>query len=79
MRKIVKGKIYKHFKGNFYKVIAIAYDSEVYEQDKMEALMVVYENIETHECWVRPYKMFNSLVDRDKYPEVLQEYRFEEV
>lgn len=41
--------------------------------------MVVYENIENHEIWIRPYDMFNSLVDQSKYPNVKQKYRFEEI
>jgi hypothetical protein len=42
--------------------------------------MVVYQNVEDEKmCWVRPYSMFNSLVDKEKYPSVLQEYRFQEI
>lgn len=79
MREIKVNGIYKHFKGHVYKVIAIGYDSEKYsEENKEEAKVVVYENIDTKEVWVRPYDMFNSLVDKEKYPNVMQEYRFEE-
>ena len=39
--------------------------------------MVVYEDMDRKICWVRPYEMFNSLVDKEKYPNVEQEYRFE--
>jgi len=73
MRKITIGKRYKHFKGNIYEVKAIAKDSESLEN------MVVYQHVGKEEYWVRPYSMFNSLVDRDKYPDVSQEYRFEEI
>ena len=72
-RKINVGKIYRHFKGHLYKVVCIAKHTETMED------MVVYENLETHEYWVRPYNMFNSLVDKDKYPGIKQKYRFEEV
>lgn len=70
-RVIEVGKKYKHFKGKIVEVIALAKDSEDLKN------MVVY----THdkETWVRPYDMFNSLVDKEKYPEVTQKYRFEEV
>lgn len=80
-REIKVGSIYKHFKGHIYKVIAIAYDSENYnEEDPELSKMVVYQNMEDEKsCWVRPYQMFNSLVDKEKYPDINQEYRFEEV
>jgi len=73
MREIIVGKIYKHFKGHIYKVIAIAKDSENLQK------IVVYKNIENNEYWVRAYDEFNSLVDIKKYPEVTQKYRFEEI
>ena len=61
------------------RVIAIGYDSEKYdEENKEESKVVVYENVDTKEVWVRPYDMFNSKVDKEKYPSVKQEYRFEE-
>ena len=73
MRKIKINSLYKHFKGHIYKVIAIGKNSEDL------TYMVVYENIENHEIWIRPYDMFNSLVDQNKYPNVKQKYRFEEI
>ena len=80
MRKIKVGNIYKHFKGHIYTVIAIGYDSEKYTEDNpQDALMVVYQNIDTKEVWIRPYDMFNSLVDKNKYPDVKQKYRFQEI
>lgn len=79
-REIVVGKIYKHFKGHTYKVIAIAHDSENYNEDNPEqSRIIVYQNVEDGDCWVRPYQMFNSLIDKDKYPNVSQEYRFQEI
>lgn len=80
-REIKVGNIYKHFKGSIYKVIAIAYDSETYNEEVPElSKVVVYQDVEyKYKCWVRPYQMFNSLVDKDKYPDVQQLYRFEEI
>lgn len=79
-RKVIVGKTYKHFKGHIYKVIAIAYDSENYNEENKElSKMVVYQNIEDGISWVRPYQMFNSLVDKEKYPNIKQEYRFQEI
>ncbi len=71
-RVVMVGKIYRHFKGQEYKVLCIATDSETNEE------VVVYEALYgKHLIWTRPYNMFNSLVDKEKYPEVKQEYRFE--
>lgn len=79
-RKIEIGKVYRHFKGHIYRVIAIAYDSENYEERNPElSRMVVYQNVDNGDCWVRPYCMFNSLVDKEKYPKIIQEYRFQEI
>lgn len=80
-RKIKVGNIYRHFKGHIYKVILIAYDSENYSDDNPElSKMVIYQNMEDEKkIWVRSYQMFNSLVDKEKYPNVEQEYRFEEI
>lgn len=71
-REIEIGKVYKHFKGHLYKVLNIGKDSETLEK------VVIYQNIENGNVWVRPYEMFNSLVDKEKYPNVKQKYRFEE-
>jgi len=67
------GGIYKHFKGNMYEVKAIALHSETMEK------MVVYQALYgDNEIFVRPYDSFVSLVDKSKYPDATQEYRFEE-
>ena len=65
------GKKYKHFKGAIVTVLALAKHSETLED------MVVYEH--DGKTWVRPYDMFVSKVDKEKYPDINQEYRFEEV
>ena len=72
-RVIEVGKVYKHFKGHVYEVIVIATDSEDLRKK------VIYKNVETKDIWVRDYNMFNSLVDKEKYPNIEQVYRFEEV
>lgn len=54
------GEVYRHYKGNMYKVIAIGKHSETLEE------MVVYQaQYGSGEVWVRPLKMWNEdvLVD----------------
>ena len=72
MREIKIHGIYKHFKGDYYLVEEIAFDSET----KMK--MVVYRRLYGDgSLWVRPLDMFLSEVDHNKYPNVKQKYRFE--
>lgn len=64
--------IYRHFKGDYYLVEDIAYDSET------KCKMVIYRRLYGDgSLWVRPLEMFLSLVDKNKYPNVSQKYRFE--
>lgn len=65
------GDIYKHFKGNLYEVVLIARDSETLEEK------VVYKELNGEKAYVRSLPMFVSPVDKEKYPDVQQEYRFE--
>ncbi len=66
------GRIYKHFKGDYYLVEDIVYHSETKEK------MVLYRALYGSGArYVRPYDMFISVVDKAKYPNVLQEYRFQ--
>jgi len=67
----IKG-IYKHFKGDHYLVEDVAIHSETREK------YVVYRELYgDNKTYIRPYDMFVSKVDKNKYPEVKQEYRFE--
>lgn len=79
MREIIIGKKYRHFKGNLYQVLDIVYDSES-NNDKELKKVVIYQALYGDMLkWARPYEMFNSEVDHEKYPDVSQKYRFEEI
>ena len=74
MRLIREGKIYRHFKGKHYQVLAIGEHTETGEQ------MVVYSALYgAHRIYIRPLSMFAEEVDRAKYPDASQRYRFEEI
>lgn len=72
MRKIKINGIYKHFKGDYYLVQDIAVCSETNKK------YVVYRRLYGDtSLWIRPLDMFLSEVDKQKYPDVKQKYRFE--
>lgn len=75
MQEISVGKTYRHYKGNMYKIIALAKHSETVED------MIVYQNtkeaieassldlpatppvVKEGDIWVRPASMWNETVD----------------
>ena len=79
MREIKIGKKYRHFKGNEYLVLDIVYDSESNNDDELKKIVIYQALYGEHLKWARPYDMFNSEVDKEKYPEITQKYRFEEI
>ena len=69
---VLQGRIYKHFKGDYYIVEGFAIYSETKEK------MVLYRSLYGDgTLYARPYDMFASEVDKQKYPNVTQKYRFE--
>lgn len=72
------GEVFKHFKGNCYKIIAVGHHSETKEK------MVVYfdlsgKNSSPEDPCIRQLEMFMSEVDHTKYPNVTQMHRFERI
>ena len=70
--KVIVGGVYKHFKGNLYQVDGLATHTETGEK------MVVYKALYgDYALYVRPYDMFIEKVNKEQYPFIEQEYRFE--
>ena len=64
--------IYKHFKDKYYIVEDVAFHSETKEE------YVVYRRLYgDNSLWIREKSQFLSLVDKVKYPDVKQKWRFE--
>lgn len=57
-----------------YQILDVAYHSETLEK------LIIYKALyPPYDTWARPYDMFMSKVDREKYPEIQQVYRFEKI
>lgn len=75
-----KMKVVKHFKREtvdpesldyFYVYLGVATHSETHEK------LVIYQSLIGNNLWARPFDMWMSEVDHQKYPDIKQQYRFE--
>lgn len=84
MSRLEEGMVVQHFKREtiqdtdsaqyLYLILAFAKHTETEEK------LVIYQSLEDGDkICARPYDMFMGKVDTEKYPNIKQKYRFEEV
>ena len=73
-RVLKAGQRYKHFKkGNIYIVVIPC----VYDTEDMKEYVIYRGGDNKRRMWARPIQEFMSEVDKAKYPQAIQQYRFE--
>ena len=75
MEEVLTGKVYRHFKGNYYFVENIGFDSET--QERMVIYKPLYNREDGKTIWVRPEKMFLEEIPERPDNITGQKHRFE--
>lgn len=66
------GQIYRHYKGNLYRIVTLAEDSETGN------MLVIYQALYgKYKVYARPLSMFVERLDKRQYPDVEADFRFE--
>ena len=75
MNKVKIGKIYRHFKGNYYFIQDVALDSET--KERIVVYRPIYDRTDS-QIWVRREEMFLEEIDQTRKDNITgQKYRFE--
>lgn len=75
MEEVKIGRVYRHFKGNYYFVENIAFDSET--KERMVVYKPLYKREDGRSIWVRPEKMFLEKIPERPDNITSQIHRFE--
>jgi len=75
MEEVKIGKVYRHFKGNYYFVENIGYSSE--SQERMVIYKPLYNREDGCNIWIRPEKMFLEEIPQRPDNITGQKHRFE--
>ena len=75
MEEVKVGKVYRHFKGNYYFVQEVAYDSET--KQRMVIYKPLYEREDGRKVWVRAESMFLEIIPERPDNITGQKHRFE--
>ena len=75
MEEVKIGRVYRHFKGNYYFVENVAYDSET--KERMVVYKPLYKREDGRSIWVRPEKMFLEGIPERPDNITGQKHRFE--
>lgn len=75
MEEVQIGRVYRHFKGNYYFVENVAYDSET--QERMVVYKPLYKRADNRSIWIRPEKMFLEKIPNRPDNITGQKVRFE--
>lgn len=74
MEKVKIGKVYRHFKGNYYFVENVGLDSET--QERIVIYKAIYDRDDS-QIWIRPEKMFLEKISERPDNITGQKHRFE--